>query len=128
MNKTNHQVLTNAVRLQLQIQSDKEFHETLSQVLRHGVNTGWTGFIYYTETEKFFDTYRAEILAAFCESLDLKPWINTPMADFVSEADFLRVITKCDGVEPHVEMTVKNHLAWFALEFIAHQVTFVEAK
>jgi len=34
-------------------------------------------------------------------------------------------IIKCDGVEPHVEMTVKNHLAWFALEFIADQVTFV---
>lgn len=135
MNKTNNQVLTNAVRVQLQIESDEEFRETLAQVLRHGVDCGWTGFIYYTETEQFFDTYRKEILEAFFETLKMNEqsllgYLTTHVKGlpwFVNESDFLRVITKSDGVEPDVEMTVKSYLAWFALEFIAHQVTFVEA-
>ena len=97
--------------------------ESLPDIARHGVDGGFHGFIYYHDTNNFFKANRKEILKCLDEST-----LGTGESPF-------RMVTKWEGLEgfdefeiaagiydtAHEHATlVRNALAWFAAEEVAH--------
>ena len=102
--------LYDAVKRQLGIKGD-ELKETLQDVASHGADAGFHGFIYYTETAKFYDKYEDliwEALETDTEDMGEK----TPLA-FIASFTGAKNVTN--------PATFKNLLAWYALERVARE-------
>lgn len=101
--------------------------ESLKDVVNHGADGGFSGFIYYTETNAFFRAHKAEILA-LAESLasDLGEDMLTIISGFncLKDAKFTpteigAAIFSAEG--EHAEV-IRNAMAWFALEEVAREL------
>lgn len=84
----------------------------LRDVCEHGADSGFTGFVYYTETVKFYDRHEEaiwQLLESDAESMGESP---------------LQLIAGFGGAKGVTDMrTFKNLLTWYALETIARELT-----
>ena len=104
-----------------QIGGWESFKEHASDVAMYGASGGFGGFIYYTDTCRFYAVNRDAILEAvrdMCDGLGEEP------------IQFVRSFNCLDATESEVGLTlygskkqhdtqVANALAWFALEEVA---------
>jgi len=91
--------------------------QDLSQIVEHGVGTGWPGFTYYEDTSEFYDEYAEEIWELLNDAAEGQGL--SPIALINSFRD-AKDITD-DGI-------FKNTLAWFALEEVARWFTEQEEE
>lgn len=122
--------LINAVKRNLG-GSKSEIKDTLQDVANHGANAGFSGFIYYTDTVKFFKNNRAEIVALvkeYASEFDQTPiqfvasfrCLNGDYNDAEGEAEISRALY---GRLESDDTQIPNALAWFALEEVARHET-----
>jgi len=116
--------LKRAVLEQLGMDPDdltEEDHGTLQDICNHGIDGGFTGFIYYADTCEFYDDNKQDIIALCREFADeFGQGISELIASFncldltVAEVDAFLI---CGDDEN--EEQIKNALAWFAAEEVA---------
>ena len=106
------------------------FKEHARDVSMYGANCGFAGFIYYTDTCRFYAVNRDAILEAvrdMCDGLGEEP------------IQFVRSFNCLDATESEVGLTlygskkqhdtqVANALAWFALEEVARAFDDLEGE
>ena len=118
--------LQTAVLEQLGFDSlDDDAKDTLSDISNHGVDGGFNGFIYYSDTVEFFDNNRNLVLSELNQfadelgesAIDIVKGFKCLNGDYDSEVE--QVIMNLDDSD---NTTVKNALAWFAAEHVAHQL------
>lgn len=104
--------------------NNEELIDTLRDVSNHGASNGFSGFIYYSETVKFFKKNRQEIIG-LCKEMasdfgqDLISFVasfncltdNEETRDEIGRAIYGRMRS--------ADTLVANALAWFALEEVA---------
>lgn len=108
---------------------DEDCKGELETIYEHGVNGGFGGFIYYTDTIEFFDDNRESILL---ELADMADQLGESVPDMVKgfnclnddhetkhAVDCVLMGIDCDEAD---ETQVKNALAWFAAEQVAYQL------
>ena len=97
--------------------------ESVSDVINHGADCGFSGFIYYSDTHKFAIRHRKDICEWLEESADslgedvvamvanFGVFRNSPM-DKEDKRDLYRYLSgaKCE------QSAITNVMAWFALE------------
>lgn len=104
---------------------------TLKDVMRsrEGAAAGFTGFIYYSETCKFFDDNKKLIIEELqqdaqdlgCPSItDMVCGFNC-LKDVVNAWEVENVLI-FDSPDDENETTIKNALAWYALEQTAYKL------
>ena len=107
--------LTDMVIGHLKTASDHRYWEfcfpTLQDVATHGAAGGYPGFTTYNETTAFYDANVDLIWEALCDDAEAS-FGSTPMQII---AGFTSYITS--------DMSLKNVLAWYALERAANEVT-----
>lgn len=103
--------LTNAVIKQQDLSHDSEltFMETMRDITNHGASAGFHGFIYYHETCDFYDANQELIWEAICD--DSEAFGQKPMQIIAGFNTYI-----------NSEMSLKNVLAWYALERAANEV------
>ena len=96
---------------------------SVNDVNQYGIDGGFSGFIYYSETHKFAITYRKKIVQLLEETAEMLGedvvsmvsgfgvFRNSPM-----DADDKRDLYKYLGGAKPEQGTVTNVLAWFAAE------------
>jgi hypothetical protein len=97
-------------------------NESFPDISKYGIQGGFSGFIYYTETEKFFNANRATIVGYLqeyaegcgCEIVDL-----IKCDDEEETRDVKRVL---NGIKFKDDYYAKNKLAWAAAEIVAYEV------
>ncbi len=101
--------------------------DSMEDICNHGVDGGFTGFIYYTDTVAFTTKHRPAILERMredCESLGYPGGIGMMLATF----NCLQGCTADELMEglynPDSDMrqTVYNALAWYAAEEISREL------
>lgn len=105
---------------------DEECVQSLRDVANHGAGGGVGGFIYYNETNEFFDKNRALILTALddvAENLGEDALVMVTkfhcLKDFkLSTTQVAKVIYGRGDFE--LSNQIKNALSWFALEEVAY--------
>lgn len=109
-----------------------ELKTTLSDIYNHGIDGGFHGFIYYTETVKFFDDNREIIIKALYE---LSEEFGQSVFDMVKgfkclddsdgeTVEALNAVLSNISTEHESDVTqIKNCLAWFAAEQVAQELT-----
>ncbi len=98
-----------------------DFQEMAEDVANHGADGGFSGFIYYAETEAFFKRNKESILQL---AQEMASDMGQPFLDFIAgfnclgcEAD--DVAEAIYGTKKPDDSHVKNALAWFAFEEVA---------
>ncbi len=119
--------LQQAVLDQLSIaEINEEAKNTLSDISNHGINGGFNGFIYYSDTVKFFDDNRTVILQSLSEEANEYDMAASDMVaqfgclngdDWRTEIDSVLM-----GIDCEDDTTIKNALAWYAGETVARQL------
>jgi len=101
------------------------FKESAPDIANHGINGGFLGFFYYTDTVKFAKAHKADILAY---ARDMARDIGEPGAySLIAGFNCLRdlklsgdEVADCVNNSRHEDYTqVMNALAWFAGEEVA---------
>lgn len=105
---------------------EQELLSTLSDIREHGVDGGFNGFIYYTDTVKFAESNRNKIvklLEEMAEQLGQEVvemvsgfgYFRSRGMDQDNKRDLYRFLsgTECE------ETTIPNLMAWFAAEEVA---------
>ena len=108
---------------------DDELKGTLSDVSNHGADGGFSGFIYYTETVKFYKANKKDILEHLkSQASDFGTGVIEMIKGFrcakdveASEDDIGEVLYGSGKGE--VSDQIANCLAWYALEEVARAVT-----
>ena len=111
-------------------QNDPELIEQLKNITSHGINGGFGGFIYYSETTSFFNENRKEIIELVKDmSLSLGDGMIEMVASFNCFKDEDLTIDEignvlfCIDTDNHDEkMIIKNGLSWFAGEEVARHL------
>lgn len=129
---TNLTALQQAVIEQLGYEElDKDCASQLKDMARWGIDGGFSGFIYYSDTCKFFDDNRALILAqleedAFSFGEDMLTMIShfncltdNQRKPMYSPTEIMNAIYNQDDEN---ETDIKNALAWYAGETVAYQL------
>ena len=113
-----HKNLINAV-------VDRIGMESINDVNQYGIDGGFSGFIYYSETNKFAIIYRKEITQLLDETADmLGEDVVSMVASFgvfrrsPMDADDKRDLYKYLGGGNPGQGIVTNVLAWFAAETV----------
>ncbi len=112
---------------QLGIDVDDSEDCTLSDIANNSIADGFNGFIYYSDTVKFFDDNRELILTEL--NNDAREFgVNTSEMvsgfgclsgnDWQHEIDSVLMGINCDD-----DTTIKNALAWYAGESVACQLS-----
>ena len=97
--------------------------ESVNDVINHGINVGFSGFIYYSETHEFAMKYRKQIIKMLTNSADdlgieivemvsgFRIFSNSKM-DNDDRMDLYKYLGggKCE------QGTITNIMAWFAAE------------
>lgn len=122
--------LQNAVLSQLGYDElTEECRATLEDITNHGINGGFSGFIYYTDTIAFFKKNRGAIIELVREMaqdfgqdpIEMVANFNCIRpADFETREEIARALygrIKADDTQ------VPNALAWFAAEEVARELT-----
>ena len=110
-------ISTNAL---LKKYNDEDLFTELSDIANHGASGGFSGFTYYTETIQFFDDNAALILDFAQEQAEeMGDDISLIMFENFNCMNGLKAHEIADGIfkkGSDFEATVKNCLAWYALE------------
>jgi hypothetical protein len=97
--------------------------DSVEDVIRHGIDGGFNGFIYYSDTHKFAMTYRKKIVELLEEEADqLGEDVVAMVANFgvfrgsPMDADDKKDLYKyLSGGKPN-QGTITNVMAWFCAE------------
>lgn len=121
--------LQNAVIRQLGLtRKDEELTTTLQDITNHGINGGFSGFIYYADTIKFFKNNRKAIIELVREMaqdfgqdpIEMVAGFNCLTNDFETREEIARALY---GRLASDDTQVANALAWFAAEEVARSMT-----
>lgn len=121
--------LQNAVIRQLgYTKNDPELLGTLEDISNHGISGGFSGFIYYADTIKFFKANRKAIVELVREMaqdfgqdpIELVAGFNCLTNDFETREEIARALY---GRLASDDTQVANALAWFAAEEVARSMT-----
>ena len=96
--------------------------DSVEDVVNHGIDGGFSGFIYYADTVKFFKSYRQEILALAKDTADqlgedmlsMIAGFNCLKGEKFNNDDIARAIYQDKDSE--IAPVIQNALAWFAAE------------
>lgn len=95
--------------------------QNLQDIYNHGIDGGFYGFIYYSDTTAFFKRNRNAILELAKENAD---HFRLPVCVFIAGFNCLKSLTVYDVeyalISPNHTVTVQNALDWFAAEECAH--------
>ena len=105
--------------------------ESLEDIANHGIDGGFTGFIYYSDTIKFFKVNRAlivELVKEMAEDLGETPIglvasFNCLKMDTHKAEDEAEISRALYGRLESDDTQVPNALAWFAAEEVARAET-----
>ena len=111
-------------------QNDPDCIEDLKNITNHGIDCGYGGFIYYSETTSFFNENRKEIIELVKDmSFELGDGMIEMVASFNCFKDMDLTIDEignvlfCIDTDNHDEkMIIKNGLTWFAGEEVARHL------
>ena len=87
-----------------------EFRWMMQDIANHGADAAFHGFIYHHETCDFYDANQELIWEAICD--DGEAFGQTPMQVIAGFNTYI-----------NSDMSLKNVLAWYALERAANEVT-----
>jgi len=99
--------------------------ESIPDVLEHGADTGFDGFIYYDDTNRFFNRHKKQILKL---AEELASGIGTSLFELIRNFNCLKDLNLSDNDiglalytrdKSDTSYTIRNGLAWFALEEVA---------
>jgi hypothetical protein len=108
--------LTNLTRAVIeQFGSADDFLEFAQDIAEHGCDAGWSGFIYYHDTTRFYDLNERIIWDALCDDAE-----NLGVSPMQMIAGF----TIADQITDIASF--KNVLAWYALERAANEIVSLE--
>lgn len=101
--------------------------ETLEDVARHSADAGWSGFTYYADTLAFYKAHKADILAlaqSMAEDfgqdmLEMIAGFGCLKNDKLTATDIGEALFSGRGESA---TTVRNAMAWFALEETAREL------
>lgn len=128
--------MTNLTELQQRVieqlgydELDKEAAQTLKDMANYGIDGGFTGFIYYNETCKFFEDNKELIMAQLLEdrwSIGYSS-LTEMLSSFrclkdVDTYNIEQFLINSDDESNEDETTLKNGLAWYAAETVAFQL------
>ena len=105
-----------------QIGGWEEFKERAQDICSHGADGGYSGFIYYSDTVKFYEDHKAEIYSLVHNTS--QEFGDESAIAFVKNFACLKESTEEEigktlyGGE--VDTFVANALAWFALESVSY--------
>ena len=99
----------------------------LAEVAQHGAGTGWNGFINYSDTLAFYKAHKADILALAKQladdlgedMLNMIAGFGCLKAEKLTPDEIAEALYSGRGV---VTTTVRNAMAWFALEETAREL------
>lgn len=100
--------------------------ESMPDIVNHGVDGGFSGFTYYSDTVKFTTNHKSDILARLAE--DAESFGNDGVISLLAGFGCFKGMTQeeiADGLyNPRSEnrQTVFNGLAWYAAEEIAREL------
>jgi len=103
----------------------EELADTLSDISQYGADNGVSGFIYYYDTCQFYDDNKRLILEHAAEMAEeLGEGLSTMIAGFNCLKNYKEkdVVLFLAGLADDSTTTqIKNALAWFVLEELAHE-------
>ena len=101
----------------------------LKDVANHGADAGFSGFIYYNETCKFFDDNKDLIMEQLLEDRANIGYnsLTEMLSSFkcfkdIDTYDIEAFLIDSDDESNEEQTTLKNGLAWYALESVAWQL------
>lgn len=100
----------------------EEARDTLRDIRDHGIDGGFHGFIYYTDTVAFYEDNKTEILALV---RNMAQEFGQTEVEFLSGfrcLDQETVSAALLGDDEHARDAVHNALAWFAAEEVAREL------
>ena len=111
-------------------QNDPELIQQLKDITNHGIDGGFGGFIYYSETTSFFNENRKEIINLVKDmSFELGDGMIEMVASFncfknmdLTIDEIGNVLFGVDTDNHNEKMIIKNGLAWFAGEEVARHL------
>jgi len=95
-------------------------------ITRHGINSGFNGFIYYADTEPFTQRNKDAILElasaqaqelGYDSTFAMVRWFGCLKNETFSDAGLMRAL--CRGRNPENGPNLLNALAWYAAEEVA---------
>jgi len=102
------------------------FIEKAADITNHGINGGFSGFIYYTDTEKFAKANKEAILelassqaqeVGFDSTLAMIRGFGCFKGDTLTDCELMNAL--CKGRNPKDGPNILNGLAWYAGEEVA---------
>lgn len=105
------------------------FKEKAADVANHGIDGGFSGFIYYDETVAFTKKHKKLITENISQFADgIGESFTKVIADFkclkesgITENDVITALMNPQSCEEYTVTQVYNKLAWYAGEIIAHE-------
>ena len=108
---------------------DKEAASQLKNILNYGIDGGYTGFIYYNETCKFFDDHKSLIMEQLLEDRwsigysSLTEMLSSfKCFDGLDTYNIEKFLIDTEDEDNEDQTTLKNGLAWYAAETVAFQL------
>jgi len=123
--------LTKAVINQLGYENVEEdgCKDTLHDVCNHGASGGYGQFVYYTDTCKFYDDNKRDIMNLLLDQMEEMGDFDTDtVSQFIASFNCLKDYTPLE-VETYLTSRddthanqIENALAWYALEEVARSI------
>jgi len=110
--------LLEAVKTQLSCDTEQELKETCTDIANYGIDGGFSGFIYYSDTVAFFDANKDEIIEHAKEQASD---FGVGVFEMISGFNCLNDVSQDEVAEAIYSDTddstyVRNALAWYAAE------------
>lgn len=104
---------------------DEDCISQLEDIVHAGASAGFSGFIYYTETEQFYKDNKELIIEELKDIADNfgQDSIISTIKGFRCGSDFTEEEIGATVYGGEIDTYVANCLAWFALEQVAYQLT-----
>ena len=108
----------------------EDFREKAHDVANHGIDGGFSGFIYYNETVSFAKKHKKLIIESIQQFADdvVGESFTKVIADFnclkntdIKENDVMMALMSPRSCDEDVLQQVYNALAWYAGETVAHE-------
>lgn len=107
----------------------EDFREKAHDVANHGIDGGYCGFIYYTETTAFTKKHKKVIIENVKQFADdVGESFTKVIADFnclknsgITDDDVIMCLMSPRSCDEDVLQQVYNALAWYAGETVAHE-------
>jgi hypothetical protein len=110
---------------------NEELFSTLGDIVNHGIDGGFTGFTYYTDTHEFFKRNRKDIVNLVRDIASDLSYTSIKLVssfscikDSFEEEELEEQVALClyDDLEDY-DRLISNALAWFAAEEVARYLT-----